>query len=314
MNRVLDFPTSDKSILQFPTNSQILERKSEVGATNKVCFTLREIFDSIPLAQCCGYIAEVIISYKLTEYYAENKIAPIDIYNDHSFAGSLDKSYIGFLKSKNSRLSAEAISELTGSNLKRPDILIDNGVIKIFYEIKPASDSGLRDGKKKLKNIEEYFNKYNLDYKRGNKLKIREFELGKFSVLIDEKIIPIKISFNLESESGLILYKLCIETNWKFIISRKKTDLLVKAIYDYFVDAIQGAKELKEKLTEQIKESPITEISGVGIIFIASILAAIYISAASTALIAAIVISSVSLELFIKKELMIEGSENFNIT
>jgi hypothetical protein len=316
-----------------------LAKKNNLGSIQELCFTPHDLFgsdrkksskediiklgDSDPnssldsLAAGFGQIAEVFIAEEFLKYYAEMKINPLkDVYNDYSFAGYIDKGYVNFLKLKNVGLSDEAKSGISESSLRRPDILIDNGVYKKFYEIKPDSKGGRYDGKNKIKTISEYFTKYGLDYKIGDELRITEIKIGDWSLKIAGRDVRVEMSFSLRYVKGVILYKLCIKTNWEFIIAEDMTFMFLKSIYMWFADQIIAIRDFKNKLSEQIKELPIADIAtlGVGLIFIIVVLEIVPLltTALLFVLAEALAISAVSLKSFVIDELKFQNSGESN--
>jgi hypothetical protein len=146
----------------------------------------------------------------------------------------------------------DAISQLLADRqLKIPDILTCNGVSlsrlglglvsgrNEFYEIKPDSDTGTRDGEEKLAKIPKLFRKLGLDYKPGDYYPARnpkELDLPgnrQFThmarVLMRQyHIARVRVFLTVaRRQKGLIQYKLCIEIETE---DKRKQQALARAM------------------------------------------------------------------------------------
>lgn len=302
MNNILNYVKLDNSILDFPKPLDISKKKDDNNYNLvKLCFTPNELFGAA-IAQPMGYIAERIISFQLVDFFTQNKIVVNDIYTDYSFAGKIDKELIGFLIQKNPTISKEAIDEISISPIKRPDILISSNKLKVYYEIKPNSSNGKSKGRKKLESIGSFFSKYNLLYKKGSLINgLREFNLIDTTLKINDKIIPFKATFTFNQEDGLILYKICITTDWEFIINTGNTDLVLHELYKFFKDIIEKQIKIKEKinnLLDNLSDIPIIEI-----LLISSLILGVTYLALTSTLITAFSVALISLEATAKESL-----------
>ncbi|MBK6267337.1 hypothetical protein JKA74_20005 [Marivirga sp. S37H4] len=233
----------------------VLQNHSNILDINKLCFAPSELFGE-EIAKGFGIIAEPFINFNLTEYFSRNMIAPRDIYQDYSFEGSIDKTLAGFIKLKNPTINPLYFDLLSTVPHKRPDILIDSGTIKDYYEIKPNSPSGRYAGRRKLSAIDTYMNTYGLPYVRGPLLDIPEFVIGRTAITINGVTVPIQVSLNFETVNGLILYKVCIETQWRLILNAKHVFELLEAIVELLKDIITRTGDVFEELAESIKDLP----------------------------------------------------------
>jgi hypothetical protein len=265
---------SDAVLSNKAISSSSLSNTPNLQEEAKLCFAPSELFGE-DIAKGFGIIAEPFISYKLTPFLERYGVAPFDLYQDYSFEGSIDKTYVGFLRIKNPSLSPSVINKLLTTPLKRPDILIDNSNLKEYYEIKPDSPSGRSAGRSKLANIESYYNNYSLPYKRGQLFNPpSNILIGRTEVSSGGTRIPVEVSFDLRLDNGLILYKLCIKTKWRLILALGLVYALLKAIIDLMRSMISGINEFADKIKNAIKENPLETL---GIVTVAIIVIAFLI-------------------------------------
>ena len=233
----------------------------------RLCFAPSELFGT-EIAQGFGIVAEAFISFNLTPYLIKYGVAPFDLYQDYSYAGSIDKNYIGFLRLKNPNLSARVIQRLLNTPHERPDILIDNKKLKEYYEIKPDSQTGRSAGRKKMRSIADYYYKYSLPYSVGRYFNPpSELLIGRTVIYSGKTQIPVEVSFGLRLDNGLILYDLCIKTKWHLILELVHELLLklLRAIIDLIRQAIASMRDFINKVINWIEENPWEALGMAGI-------------------------------------------------
>lgn len=150
-----------------------------------------------------GNIAEDLI---YMDFRAQHPYGPSEIYADDNNPAS----YLYFLKSKNPslQLATYATSVTTaGLGMVRPDIMIHSFVEKVFYEIKPDSDSGRRAGITKVGTLSGTYLHFNLPYTPGLAYKPGEITVASFT-----SMLTVKLKIRLIGP-GLIVYKLCVDSN-----------------------------------------------------------------------------------------------------
>lgn len=264
----------DAAISSKAVSNSALSNAANLQEEIKLCFAPSELFGE-DIAKGFGIVAEPFISYKLTPFLERYGVAPFDLYQDYSFAGSIDKTYVGFLRIKNPSLSPDVINRLSTTPLKRPDILIDNSKLKEYYEIKPDSSSGRSAGRSKLNEIEDYYRRYSLPYSRGSLFKPpSDILIGRTTISAAGTRVPVEISFDLRLENGLILYKLCIKTKWRLVLALELVYELLRAIINLMRDAISGLSEFVKKIKNAIAENPLETL---GVVAVAIVVVAILI-------------------------------------
>ena len=157
-----------------------------------------------------GLLAEKYIE---ADYVTKLGVVPgATAYFDNSFVGPIDPMYVAFLVRMNPSLSAAQIVFLTAVSVKRPDMLMDDSGRREFDEIKPDSIPGVWAGVAKLAAIDGYMSLLGLPYARGTsytptpRLPIVSTSVGG---------VPIEFWFGVSRKSaGLIVYELCIRTDW----------------------------------------------------------------------------------------------------
>ncbi|MBS1635790.1 MAG: hypothetical protein JST26_07685 [Bacteroidetes bacterium] len=236
---------------QTPQNKQ-LDSLTNVDEYIKLCFAPSELFGA-KIAAGFGYIAEPFIGFRLKSYFRKNNIADENIYNDYSFEGAIDTSYVSFLVNKNPFLTPGDIADLENNSRSRPDILIHEDTLKEFYEIKPNSPSGRSAGREKIKALESDYTKFKLPYTKGPDIELDDITLGRFDLVIQEARIPVEISFSFEVTNGLILYRLCIKTKWKWLLQQDAILDLIKGIMDYMRQIIKDIRNKVKQLASDVK-------------------------------------------------------------
>jgi len=119
--------------------------------------------------------------------------------------------YIAYLVDKNPSLSPSQLLQLTDDGLKKiPDIVTaDAPRSSEFYEFKPNSPSGLREGDRKVANVHALFQGNRLPYTPGIKWnvdkRVQIFSGGLYGVQVDVYFHFFRI------QPGLIVYDFCAE-------------------------------------------------------------------------------------------------------
>jgi hypothetical protein len=150
-------------------------------------------------ASSFGKIAEDLI---YMDFCAQHQNALTEIYADDNNPAS----YLYFLKSRNDSLQLASYAGMVrdaGLGMVRPDILIHTSNEKAFYEIKPDSASGRRDGIKKVGTLSATYMHFNLPYAPGLVYKPGEITVATFTGQL-----TVKLKIQLIGP-GLIVYKLC---------------------------------------------------------------------------------------------------------
>jgi hypothetical protein len=150
-----------------------------------------------------GKIAEDLI---YMDFCAKHQYALTEIYADDNNPST----YLYFLKSRNPslRLDNFALSlRTTNLGIVRPDIIVHSFVEKVFYEIKPDSVSGRRDGITKVGTLSATYIHFNLPYTPGLTYKPGDITVASFAGQL-----TVKLKIQLMGP-GLIVYKLCVDSN-----------------------------------------------------------------------------------------------------
>ncbi|MBY9080769.1 hypothetical protein KIH86_13480 [Paenibacillus sp. HN-1] len=210
-----------------------------------VCFAPSEYFGNSPESREFGErIAEVpiIIDY-LLETGALSSVDPekaLATLAQTSLEDWWDKrnkeDYVGMLIGRHPHLKNKR-DKLMKDNFQWPDISSFKRDRKEYYEIKPHSSSGIRDGRDKMKNLKSMYGRYGLGfynpgtlYPRNGKKKIKLLSKFRFSLkyLLDLEleaelgvdIFEIYLEV-IRKEDGILLYKFCVE----FRLKKKKEQL-----------------------------------------------------------------------------------------
>jgi hypothetical protein len=194
-------------------------------------------------------IVEAVIMIDYLEYRTANGGFPIvfDASGATDFfdlKGDRCDQFATFLKWKNGHIDQTLIEDFCrqrkvrdGDRSMVPDIITHDGALKEFYEIKPASTTGRRDGVQKIRNFCELSAGQGLPYcddtgnqpvasPRGNKYNPnyrKVFWRGQYHN------IPAQVSLRFERDSeSFLLYRFCVEVTSQ-VVKEAILVLLVKA-------------------------------------------------------------------------------------
>ncbi|MEH2236634.1 eCIS core domain-containing protein [Nostoc sp.] len=171
-------------------------------------FPLSPIFSPM-LASAFGIIAHKLIAL---DYLASMGALPADVYFDASFAGPIDPKYGDFIIAKNPSMGFFERGFIR-SALKRPDMLIDDGVRHEYEEVKPLSAYGVSNGIADLTIIDFYMTSIlSLPYRFGTSYSpSSRIPIGSTTFAG----LPFEFSLGVRRfRSGLIVYQICIRTDW----------------------------------------------------------------------------------------------------
>jgi hypothetical protein len=171
-------------------------------------FPLSPVFGRM-LASAFGIIAHKLIAL---DYLASMGALPADVYFDDSFAGPIDPKYGDFIIAKNPGMGFFERGFIR-SALKRPDMLIDDGARHEYEEVKPASAFGITDGIADLTIINFYMTSIlSLPYRFGTSYTpSSRIPIGSTTFAG----LPFEFSLGVRRfRSGLIVYQICIRTDW----------------------------------------------------------------------------------------------------
>jgi Domain of unknown function (DUF4157) len=202
-------------VQQASGTSRSIQRKDKdpfALQMSSLCFAPTPIFGP-EMAPGLGYVAEKFIE---ADFVRQMGVLPmLNAYFDDATAGSRDPNLISFLTIHNQNLPPATLKELSAYSGKRPDIITHMPVDKEYYEIKPNSPTGIAAGEAKLDEFSTYVALYGLPYRLGTKYSpSSEINIAKGTT----GGIPIRFYLQVEKPSpGLIVYKLCIETDWRLI-------------------------------------------------------------------------------------------------
>lgn len=190
--------------------------------TNKLCFPI-SMFATNAAASEFGKLAHRLINH---QYCGGMGCTPVnDYFDDNNPAAWRD-----FLVSHDPFLATPAGSHLLlGISGVRPDICTNNGARKEYYEIKPASPSGVSDGIGKLFTIWGYMNRLRQPYRAGRMYSPTEIPIA-HAVYAG---ITIEISLNVFrplNTPGLIVYQLCVEAPFAELLVLVTMAALVAAL------------------------------------------------------------------------------------
>jgi|GEM_PF-5367961 hypothetical protein len=148
-----------------------------------------------------------------------------DIYLDTFELIPIDPSYAAFIISHNPSLGAVKKVFLSVTPLKRPDYMIDRPGLTEFDELKPDSIPGVIEGMEKIYEIAAYMSLLGLPYTFGvtytptPMIPLFSFSLGGMPVNVSMKFT--------RKRSGLIVYEICIETDWSKVAKAALIALIV---------------------------------------------------------------------------------------
>jgi hypothetical protein len=124
------------------------------------------------------------------------------------------QGYLYFL-ARNNAAFTEQNQRLFYTRLKEeqlyrvPDLMVHTGFGKVFYEIKPYSDSGIRAGAEKVAYLNATYKHFNLPYVAG-----RDFvptQNQRLAYLKDDFTVDLQVQ---QALPGLILYRLRVQRNY----------------------------------------------------------------------------------------------------
>jgi hypothetical protein len=164
-----------------------------------------------PLSGAFGLIAGKLIE---ADYLAKMGVAPpATAYVDSSFVGPIDPALLRFIVAHNPGFAAWKQVFLAITPVRRPDIIADDGTLREYEEVKTDSIFGITDGFAKLLEIRAWMSALGLPYVRGTAYSPTP-TIPFFASTLPSGI-PFNLSLAVRRESdGLIVYKLCIETDF----------------------------------------------------------------------------------------------------
>jgi hypothetical protein len=122
--------------------------------------------------------------------------------------------FISFLVANNPGLNQRSLgilSQMKGGGIKNPDWAIDRKVKAEFeyYEVKPNSRGGLRDGQKKILALTAFLGTWNLPYQAGTNYNPDQTR----NLWIDKKgFIETEVTLHwFKVQAGLVVYEVCID-------------------------------------------------------------------------------------------------------
>jgi hypothetical protein len=149
----------------------------------------------------------------------------VDVYLDTFELLPIDPSYAAFIISNNPGLGAVKQVFLSITPLKRPDYMIHRPGLTEFDELKPDSIPGVIQGMEKIYEIAAYMKLLGLPYTFGvtytptPMIPLFSFTLGGMPVNVSMKFT--------RKRSGLIVYEICIETDWSKVAKAALIALIV---------------------------------------------------------------------------------------
>lgn len=242
-----------------------------------VCFAFSEIFGKA-IYDGMGLVAEKFIAHELRPFLEQQNIASEDTFLDDSIGV---RRYTDFLHEKNPDLSRNSDSILKKAV---PDILIHSNKLKEFYEIKPDSADGRSAGREKLRDLIDIYSnpRCNLPYQEGRKfIPPDHIELGVAIIEVDGFAFPVKIALGLRKSGALILYELCIGTNWKLVLFAEAVETLLYGVYKVLKGMLTKSKEFFDKLRDEIEKEKEAELPVAAYGALTIVLGAILLAATS---------------------------------
>lgn len=159
-----------------------------------------------------GTIAERLVFVDFCSQHNCNEwTPPANLGHDFLDAFNSNKSLAAYYRHHNVHITGEIEKSMTkrGSGIRRPDIVRHTDAIRQYYEIKPQSVSGRKQGRDKLKALNKFYKRFNLPYTPGT------FYSPPKSIWMGTarfEGLDIKLSLELfEIQAGLITYHFCIE-------------------------------------------------------------------------------------------------------
>ena len=262
-------------------------------ATFKGCFTVGEVLDA-PGGRTVGKLVEapIYLDY-LSETHGTALATVFQPETDWWDDGRRD-DYIDILLKRHKHLDRATLQAdaRVKSRLRQPDILSFDGwrftipgmlgtlpgmsgklkVPKIpspgidvrgrheFYEIKPNSATGIKQGDDKIADLIKTYKDYKLPYKRGDFYPLdnpKELPLlGNLVFRYLRKILLLRYDLSgvrmfielSRPKRGLLLYKLCIEIRARKSLSQEQADFAARVFYEAYVSTHAPASEVEALL------------------------------------------------------------------
>lgn len=149
----------------------------------------------------------------------------VDVYFDTFELLPIDPRYAGFIIRNNPGLASWKQVFLSVVPLKRPDYMIHRPGLTEFDELKPLSIPGVIDGVTKIHEIAGYMSVLGLPYHFGTSYTPTRF-IPLFSTSVGG--VPVNVSLKFERlRPGLIVYELCIETDWSLVVKTALIALII---------------------------------------------------------------------------------------
>lgn len=217
LTHTLQQSPSSHSVKNVSGTSETIQRSPMMiqRVLSTLCFEPGQLFFPISpifgpmLASAFGIIAHKLIA---ADYLTNMGALPTDVYFDDSFAGPIDPKYGDFIIAKNPSMGFFERGFIR-SPLKRPDMLIDDGTHHEYEEVKPLSAFGVTGGITDLTIINFYMTSIlSLPYRFGTSYTpSSRIPIGSTTFAG----LPFEFSLGVTRfRSGLIVYQICIRTDW----------------------------------------------------------------------------------------------------
>jgi hypothetical protein len=161
-------------------------------------------------ASLFGSVAENLIFTDFCSQYPPDLLAKREVfsddYNRNPYLYFLGKYNPGFTQAKQEDYYRHVRGEKGMERI--PDILVHTPNERAFYEIKPDSPSGRRDGDVKVAELHAIYDFYGLPYKGGRTFRPRDHVVARAPGLEVRLVVT-----RAPMPDGLILYKLCLKAN-----------------------------------------------------------------------------------------------------
>ena len=169
---------------------------------------------NLQAATVFGAIAELFISADIA---LRNRVAPGNFYLDNPLAGPIDPDLVIFIIAKNPGMSLVNKLALPVAAVARPDVLMHQGIITEFEEVKPNSIAGRGKGRTKVGILSRFYHGLSLPYIAGTSY-IPHPPFVITSGMIPGINTPITVTFETSRDrNGLLVYDICIETDWPVV-------------------------------------------------------------------------------------------------
>lgn len=166
---------------------------------------------NLPAAQAFGAIAETFIS---TSVIATNGVALGNFYLDNPLAGPIDPVLVAFIIAKNPGMSIAQKIALAAAAVARPDVLMHQGLLTEFEEVKPNSVAGRAAGRTKVSFLSGFYAGFSLPYTAGATF-TPPAPFVIVSGVIPGTSVPLVVTFEITRDrNGLLVYDICVETDW----------------------------------------------------------------------------------------------------